>query len=218
MSRRITFYYAPHSRAMCTLALLETLGADYDIHLLDLQAGTQRMPEYLAINPMGKVPAIRHGDAVVTEQVAVMLYLADLYADAGLTPAIDDPLRGPYLRWSVFYAASFEPAVIDRSLKRDAAPAMSSAYGDYDTVIRTLANQLAQGPYLFGERFTAADVLWGVALRWTLAFGLVPDEPVFRDYVERVCAHPAVQRATELDAQYAVSQAAKAEAEADAVA
>jgi glutathione S-transferase len=212
MSRRITFYYAPHSRASCTLALLEALGADYDIHLLDLQAGTQRAPQYLAINPMGKVPAIRDGDAVVTEQVAVMLYLADLYAGAGLTPAIDDPLRGPYLRWSVFYAASFEPAVVDRSLQRDAAPAMQSAYGDYDTVIRTLAAQLANGPYLFGERFTAADVLWGVALRWTLAFGLVPDEPVFRDYVERVCAHPAVQRATALDAQYAASQAPAAEA------
>jgi glutathione S-transferase len=216
MSRRITFHYAPHSRASCTLALLEALGADYDIHLLDLQAGTQRAPEYLAINPMGKVPAIHHGDALVTEQVAVMLYLADLYADAGLTPAIDDPLRGPYLRWSVFYAASFEPAVIDRSLKRDAAPAMQSAYGDYDAVMRVLADQLRAGPYLFGERFTAADVLWGVALRWTLAFGLVPDKPVFRDYVARVCAHPAVQRATALDEQYAASLAAAAEAGATA--
>jgi glutathione S-transferase len=106
--------------------------------------------------------------------------------------------------------------VVDRSLKRDAAPAMSSAYGDYDTVIRTLATQLAQGPYLFGERFTAADVLWGVALRWTLAFGLVPDEPVFRDYVARVCVHPAVQHATELDARYAASQAANAGADAAA--
>lgn len=207
MSRRITFYYAPHSRASCTLALLEALGADYDIHLLDLQAGTQRQPDYLAVNPMGKVPAIRDGDAVVTEQVAVMLYLADVYANAGLTPAIGDAMRGPYLRWSVFYAASFEPAVIDRSLKRDEAPAMSSGYGDYDTVIRTLAAQLSTGPYLLGGRFTAADVLWGVALRWTLAFGLVPDEPVFRDYVERVCAHPAVQRATALDADYAALQA-----------
>jgi glutathione S-transferase len=210
MSRPITFYYAPHSRASCALAVLEALGADYDIHLLNLPAGTQRAPEYLAVNPMGKVPAIRHGDAVVTEQVAVMLYLADLHADAGLTPAIDDPLRGPYLRWSVFYAASFEPAVVDRSLKRDAMPAMGSPYGDYDTVMRVLAEQLRRGPYLFGERFTIADVLWGVALRWTLAFGLVPDEPVFRDYVERVCAHPAIQRATALDAEYAAAQAREA--------
>ena len=212
MSRRITFYYAPHSRASCTLALLEALGADYDIHLLDLQAGTQRAPEYLAINPMGKVPAIRDGEAVVTEQVAVMLHLADLYANAGLTPAVDDPLRGPYLRWSVFYAASFEPALIDRSLKREDAPAMSSPYGDFDTVVRTLADQLGRGPYLLGERFTAADVLWGVALRWALAFKLVPELPVFQDYVARVCAHPAVQRATALDGEYAAKQARDAEA------
>jgi len=212
MSQPITFYYAPHSRASCTLALLEALGANYDIHLLDLAAGTQREAVYLAINPMGKVPAIRDGDTVVTEQVAVMLYLADRHADAGLTPAIDDALRGAYLRWSVFYAASFEPAVIDRSLKREPAPAMNAAYGDYDTMIRTLAAQLAPGPYLLGERFTAADVLWGVALRWTLAFGLVPDEPVFRDYAARVCAHPAVQRALAMDDEYAAAQARQAEA------
>ena len=113
MSRRITFFYAPHSRAACTLALLEALDAEYDLHLLDLQQGTQREPTYLAVNPLGKVPAIRHGDAVVTEQVAILIYLADLYADRGLAPALDDPLRGPYLRWSVFYAACFEPAITD---------------------------------------------------------------------------------------------------------
>ncbi|GAB1596892.1 glutathione S-transferase family protein [Lysobacter claricitrinus] len=212
MSRRITFFYAPHSRAACTLALLETLGADYDLHMLDLVAGTQRQPDYLAINPLGKVPAIRHGDAVVTEQVAVLLYLADLYADKGLAPAIDDPLRGPYLRWVAFYGASFEPAIIDRSQERGAGAAMSSPYGDYDTVMRALAAQLSTGPYLLGERFTAADVLWGTALRWALAFKLVPDEAVFRDYVARATAHPGIQRATALDAEYAASQAERREA------
>ncbi|GAB6194769.1 glutathione S-transferase family protein [Lysobacter xanthus] len=210
MSRKITFHYAPHSRATCTLALLEALGADYELRVLDLKAGEQRQPAYLAINPLGKVPAIEHGDAVVTEQVAILVYLADLYSDAGLAPALDDPLRGPYLRWSVFYAASFEPAIVDRAQQRDGGPAMSSAYGDYDAVMDALEAQLALGPYLLGERFTAADVLWGTALRWALAFGLAPDRAVFRDYVARVTALPAIERATALDARHAALQAGEA--------
>lgn len=212
MSRRITFYYAPHSRAACTLALLEVLEADYELHTLDLTAGTQREPAYLAVNPLGKVPAMRHGDAVVTEQVAILIYLADLYSDRGLAPALDDALRGPYLRWGVFYAAAFEPAIMDRSRGVATGPAMSSPYGDYDAVVAALAAQLANGPYMLGERFTAIDVLWGVALRWAMAFKLVPDQPVFRDYVERVTAHPAIARASALDERYAAEQAARREA------
>jgi glutathione S-transferase len=208
MNRHVTLFYAPQTRASGTLALLEALQADYALHMLDLKAGTQREPAYLAINPMGKVPAIRHGDAVVTEQVAVMLYLADLYADRGLAPALDDALRGPYLRWMAFYGSCFEPAVMDRSMKRDAGDPTSSGYGGYDTVMDTLAGQLALGPWLLGERFTAADVLWGTALKWTMQFGLVSDRPVFRDYVDRVAAVPAIQRAAELDLQYAQRKAA----------
>jgi len=208
MNRHVTFFYAPQTRASGTLALLEALQADYTIHLLDLKAGTQREAAYLAVNPMGKVPAIRHGEAVVTEQVAVMLYLADLYADRGLAPALDDALRGPYLRWIAFYGSCFEPAVIDRSMQRDAGDPTSSGYGSYDAVIETLAAQLATGPWLLGERFTAADVLWATALKWTMQFGLVPERAVFRDYVERVAAVPAIRRAAELDAHYAARKAA----------
>ena len=212
MSRRITFHYAPHSRALCTLALLETLGAEYDLHVLDLTAGAQREPAYLAVNPLGKVPAIEHDGVVVTEQVAILIHLADLYADRGLAPAFDDPLRGAYLRWAVFYAACFEPAIVDRSRGVATGPSMSSPYGDYDAVIAALAAQLTRGPYLLGERFTAIDVLWGTALRWAIAFGLVPDEGVFADYVARVTAHPAIVRATALDERHAAEQAAHREA------
>ncbi|MFP7722365.1 glutathione S-transferase family protein [Lysobacter sp. A3-1-A15] len=208
MNRQITFFYAPQTRASGTLALLEALGAEYDIHMLDLKAGTQRDPAYLAVNPMGKVPAIRHGDAVVTEQVAVMLYLADLYAERGLAPGLEDPLRGPYLRWMAFYGSCFEPAVVDRSLEREAGEASSSGYGSYDHVMDALAGQLGTGPWLLGERFTAADVLWGTALKWTLQFGLVPDRAVFRDYVERVAAVPAIQRAAGMDEAHAARLAA----------
>ncbi|MEO7335039.1 MAG: glutathione S-transferase [Caldimonas sp.] len=202
---RVTFFHSPNTRSGGALALLEELGADYDLKLLDQKAGEQRRAEYLAVNPMGKVPTIRHGDAVVTEQGAVFTYLADLYPQAGLAPAIGDPLRGPYLRWLFFYGSSFEPAVVDRALKREPAPASTSPYGEYDTMLGTLVGQLEKGPWLLGERFSAADVLWGTALRWTTQFKLVPEMPVLRDYIDRVAARPAAVRAREKDAGFAAS-------------
>jgi glutathione S-transferase len=108
-STPITLHHAPNTRSTGALILLEELGAPFELHLLNMKAGEQREPAYLAINPMGKVPAVTHGDALVTEQVAVFLYLADLFPQAGLAPAIGDPLRGPYLRWMVFYGSCFEP-------------------------------------------------------------------------------------------------------------
>ena len=137
-SRRVVFYHSPQSRSAGTLFLLEELGADYELRPLDLQKKESRSSEYLGVNPMGKVPAIVHDGALVTEQGAVYTYLADLYPEAGLTPAIGDPLRGPYLRWMFFYNASFEPALIDKSMKREPAPPSTSPYGDYDTMLKTL--------------------------------------------------------------------------------
>lgn len=203
---RVTFFYAPHTRAGGTLALFEELGVDYDLHLLSLKAGTQRAPEYLAVNPMGKVPAIVHDGALVAEQPAVFIYLADLYADKGLAPPIGDPLRGPYLRWLVFYGSCFEPAIVDRAMKREPAAPSTSPYGTWEQVLDTLTVQLAQGPYLFGERFTAADVLWGTALNWTTQFQLVPELPVIRGYIDRVLARPAMQRALAKDAEFAARE------------
>ena len=109
---RITLYYSPQTRATGARILLEELGAPYDLHVLNMKAGEQRQPAYLAVNPLGKVPAIRHGEALVTEQVAITIYLAELFPQAGLTPALNDPLRGPYLRWIAYYGASFEPGTI----------------------------------------------------------------------------------------------------------
>ncbi|ANI16125.1 glutathione S-transferase [Pseudomonas citronellolis] len=200
--RRITFYHSPQTRSSGTLALLEELGADYDLHLLNMQAGEQRQPAYLAINPMGKVPAIRQGEALVTEQGAVYIYLADLYPEAGLAPAIGDPLRGPYLRWLVFYGSSFEPAVTDRSLGREPAPQARSPYGDFETVMKVIDEQLQKGPYLLGERFTAADVLWGSALAWTTHFGIVQKTPAIERYIAKVTARPSFAKIAERDAQW----------------
>jgi glutathione S-transferase len=164
-----------------------------------MKAGEQRKPDYLAINPMGKVPAILHGDALVTEQPAVYLYLADLFPEAGLTPAIGDPLRGPFLRWLAFYGSSFEPGLVDKSQGHAPSPAMAP-YGDYDTMLKTLVDQLGRGPYILGERFTAADILWGSALNWTTMFKLVPELPVITAYIARMNARPAFVRAREKDA------------------
>ena len=107
MSDTVTLYHAPNSRSSAALTLLEELGAPYRLHVLNLNAGDQRQPAYLAVNPMGKVPAITHGGALITEQVAIFIYLADLFSNAGLAPQIGDPLRGPYLRWLVFYGSCF---------------------------------------------------------------------------------------------------------------
>jgi glutathione S-transferase len=166
----------------------------------------QRKAEYLAINPIGKVPALRHGDALITEQVAVFLYLADLYPEAGLTPKIGDPLRGPYLRWMVFYGSCFEPALIDRSQNREPAPQTMSPYGDFDTMLKTLTDQLAKGQYLLGDKFTAADVLWGTALTWVTMFKLVPTLPIIQAYIDRVNARPSSARARTKDAELAAAQ------------
>jgi glutathione S-transferase len=206
MSDRVTFFHAPNTRSGGTLLLLEELGADYDLHLLDMKAGDQRKPEYLAINPMGKVPAIKHGDAVITEQVAVFLYLGDLFPKAGITPRIGDPLRGPYLRWMAFYAGCLEPAMVDKALKREPAPPSMSPYGTYESVISAIVGQLSTGPWLLGERFTVADVLWGTALSWMRQFQLFPEDPAIVAYTDRFNARPLVARCKAQDAEIAAVQ------------
>ncbi|MGC2780986.1 MAG: glutathione S-transferase family protein [Bradyrhizobium sp.] len=205
---RITLYYSPQTRAAGARILLEELGAPHDLHILNMKAGEQRKADYLAINPLGKVPAIRHRGQIVTEQVAIFIYLADLFPNAGLTPALDDALRGPYLRWIAYYGSSFEPAVIDHFMKREPAPLTQSPYADYDTMLGALEQQLAQGPYLLGERMTAADILWGVALNWTMMFGVVPRNDVFARYAERITSRPAFQRVTAADVEMAAQHAA----------
>ena len=208
MTSKIDFYHAPNSRSGGTLALLEELGVDYELHLVNLKSGEQRQAAYRHVNPMGKVPAIRHLETLITEQPAVFLYLADLFPEKGLAPAIGDPLRGPYVRWLVYYGSSFEPAVVDRSAKREPVAPSTSPYGTWDDVYNTITGQLEKGPYLLGERFTAADVLWGGALHWMTLFKIMPETPAVRAYIDRVVTRPAIQRAAAKDVEYAAQQAA----------
>lgn len=206
---RITLYHAPQTRSTGVRVLVEELGADVDVVVLDLKAGEHLRPDFLAVNPLGKVPALLDGDALVTEQVACYLFLADRFPERGLAPAIGDPLRGPYLRWMAFYGSSFEPACVDRALKREPGMRAMSPYGDYDATVKAVAGQLARGPWMLGERFSALDVLWGGALGWMTGFGIVDSTPVIAAYVERVAARPASRKVRDEDAALAAGQAAK---------
>lgn len=203
---RIVLYHAPQSRSSGTAVLVEELGADVDVTIIDMKAGETRRPAFLAINPMGKVPALVEDGAVVTEQVAIYLFLADRFPDRGLAPPIGDPLRGPYLRWMALYGSSFEPACIDRATKREPVGRGMSPYGDFDTVLRTVTDQLARGPYILGERFTAADVLWGGAFAWLTTFGIVEKTPLIEAYIGRITSRPAYRKVTEADAALAAAQ------------
>lgn len=204
----LTLYHNPKSRSASARVLLEALGVPYDVQTIDFANGQNRTPEFLALNPLGKLPTLVHDGAVITEQVAITIYLADRFPAAGLAPAVDDLLRGPYLRWLAFYAACFEPALMDHAFQRTPLDPATSPYRDYDTVIETLVAQLERGDYLLGDTLTAADLLWGTGLRWTTAFGIVPKLPAIMAYIERVSAHPAMIRAAELDAEDAGAPAA----------
>lgn len=204
----LTLYHAAPSRSSGVVALLEALGADYTLEVLDLKAGDNLTPAFLAINPMGKVPTLVHNGVVVTEQVAIYQYLAERYPDAGLAPAIGDPARGPFLRWLAFYAACLEPAMVDRAMKRDAGDRGMSPYVDADTVVQVVEDHLAKVPYFLGERISAVDLLWGSALGWMAMFGLLQPGPGTAAFIERMAAHPALVRAGEIDAGLAATPAA----------
>ena len=213
-NRHVTLFHSPQTRSSGVLTLLEELGADYELHVLNMKKNEQRGAAYLAINPMGKVPAIMHNGALVTEQVAVYTYLADLYPEAGITPMMDDPqtahLRGPYLRWMAFYGSSFEPAFVDKAMKREPGAASMSPYGSVEDVWNAVTGQLAKGDYMLGDKFTALDVLWGAALNWMTMFGIAPETPVVRGYIDRFKARPEVARAGKIDADLVAKQAKEA--------
>ena len=196
----LTLYHAAPSRSSIALWMLEEVGAPYDIHLLRLSEGDQRKPEYLAVNPMGKVPTLKHGDTVITEVAAICAYLADAFPQAKLNMPIGDPRRGPYLTWLFFGPGCLEPAMTDHVFPRKEQPRRSQlGYGDYDTTLNVVAQALGEGPYLLGERFTAADLVIGANIRWGMIFKMVPERPEFVAYAKRLADRPAAQRAEAKD-------------------
>ena len=203
----ITFYHAAPSRGSIVHWMLEEAGAPFRVELLDLAQGQQKDPAYLAINPMGKVPAIVHHGVVVTEVAAICCHLADAFPEAGLAAPIADPGRGPYLKWLFFGPGCLEPAMADRMFKREPAPARALGYGAYGTTQDVVTRAVAPGPYLLGDRLTAADVVIGSTLRWGLMVGAVPERPEIVAYTSRLAERPALQRAQAKDAELAASLA-----------
>ena len=193
MSDEITFYHNPQSRARIVHWMLEEVGAPYRIVPIDFQTGENRTPEFLAINPMGKLPTIVHRGVVVTEAAAIIAYLADAFPAANLAPAADDPRRGTYFRWLVFGASCFEPALIDKMFKRpDVENPASLGYGSYDATLNALKGALTPGPFLLGDTFSAADVYIASELGWAMSFGApgLKGEKVFDDYVALATSRP----------------------------
>ena len=203
---KLTLYHGSPSRSSIVLWMLEEIGEPYDIHLLSFAKGENRAPDYLAINPMGKVPALRHGDAIITEVAAICTYLADEFPHARLNIPVGDPRRGPYLKWLFFSPSCIEVAVLDKAAPRKEEPRRGMVgYGDFDSVMNVVAKAVAKGPYLMGEQFTAADVVLGSMLRWGMMFNLLPKRPEFEAYVGRLEQRPALQRANALDQELAAA-------------
>ena len=200
MSDEIVFYTNPMSRGRIVRWMLEELGRPYRTELLEYGT-TMKAPAYLAINPMGKVPAVAYRGVVVTECAAICAWLADAFPEAGLAPASDDPARGPWLRWLFFAAGPLEAAITARSLGllAPADKAMQAGYGRFEDAVDTLETALVPGPYILGERFSAADVYVGSQIIWGLMFKTLPERPAFQAYAGRLSSRPAAVRAREID-------------------
>ncbi|HEX8526177.1 glutathione S-transferase family protein [Allosphingosinicella sp.] len=201
MTETLTFYTNPMSRGRIARWMLEEVGEPYETVILGY-GEEMKSPDYLAINPMGKVPAIRHGDTVVTEGAAICAYLADMFPDKGLAPPPGNPRRGSYYRWLFFGAGPLEAAVTGKALGLLAPPEKSAmaGYGTFEDVMDTLEKAVSAGPYLCGEQqFSAADVYIGAQIGWGMMFGTIEPRPAFAAYVGRLQSRPAAVRAREID-------------------
>ena len=198
MAEELVFYTNPMSRGRIARWMLEEVGEPYRTEVLDY-GPAMRTPEFLAINPMGKVPAIRHGDAVVSESAAICAYLADAFPGAGLAPPTDR--RAAYYRWLFFAAGPLEAAVMDRLLGLEPPPEERPrvGYGDFATVMDMLEHAVKGGGYVAGERFTAADVYVGAHVNWGLFIKSIEARPAFADYWARLSERPAYRRSAEID-------------------
>jgi glutathione S-transferase len=194
MADDVIFYHNPLSRGRMAHWMLEEVGAPYRTVILDFDKREHKAPDYLKINPMGKVPAIVHRDTVVTETGAICAYLADAFPDAGLAPAVGDPMRGTYYRWLFFAAGCIEPALVDKMFQRPAIERKGAlGYGSYEDTLNALAGALDGRLWILGDLFSAADVYVGSQIIWAMRFGApgLKDNPVFISYAERLNGRPA---------------------------
>jgi glutathione S-transferase len=209
MADELVFYTHPQSRGRIVRWMLEEIGQPYRTELLEYGT-TMKAPAYLAINPMGKVPAIRHGDMVVTEAAAICAYLADAFPAARLAPPPGDRLRGPYYRWLFYGAGPLEAAWTNKAMGFVVPPERErmAGYGRFETVVDVLEQAFSRADYVVGDSFTAADVYLGSGLGFGMQFGMVEKRPAFERYCQRLNARRAALRAKEIDDALAAQQQA----------
>jgi glutathione S-transferase len=207
MTDELVFYTNPMSRGRIIRWMLEEVGQPYRTELVAYGAA-MKGPQYRSINPMGKVPALSHGDAIVTETAAICAYLADAFPDAGLAPPSGDRLRGPYYRWLFFTAGPIEAAVSNKALGFVVPEGRERmmGYGSYAEAMSALEGAVSRGDYLVGDRFTAADVYVGSQIGFGMQFGTIEKRPAFERYWSRLSARPAARRAKEIDDALAAEQ------------
>lgn len=197
----LVFYTNPMSRGRIIRWMLEEVGQPYETKILAWETGAAKSPEYLAINPMGKVPAIVHSGVVVTECAAICAYLADAFPQANLAPAPGSKDRGSYYRWLFFGAGPIEQMASFAALKLEVPEdqRMMVGFGCAADVLKTLEGALKDREFLAGDSFTAADLYIASHLGWGMGFGTIEKRPVFEDYVARLTARPAAVRANQID-------------------
>ncbi len=192
----ITLHHHPFSRAANALWMLEEVGVPYELAFVDIMKGEQKKPALVALNPMGKLPTLTDDDVVVTESAAIGLYLADRYSAGKLAPALDDPARGTYLRWSLFAPSVIEPGISAKLGGWD-FKAGQVGWGEFETMVDTMEKTIADKSYVLGDRFTMADVIFGGTIRFMLTVKALDPRPTFTAYAERLAARPAAKRADE---------------------
>lgn len=190
----IVLHHHPFSRASTVLWMLEEVGVPYETRFVDFKANAQKSPDFLALNPMGKLPTLVDGEAVVSEVAAIGLYLADRYAAGRLAPPLDSPKRAAYYRYSVLPSAVIEPACLAK-LKGFEVASSSAGWGDYPSMVAATVSAVGRGPYVLGDEFSMVDVILGATIRYMMRFKMIEELPVFVDYVGRLNARPANQRA-----------------------
>lgn len=195
----ITLFHHPFSRAAGTVWQLEEVGVEHELRFVDILAGEQKSPAILAMNPMGKLPTLKDGELVVTEGAAIGLYLADRYAPGRLAPALDDPARGTYLRWSCFAPSVIEPAVMSKLGGWEYEPGQAG-WGEHAAMLDSIEHALEGREFVLGDRFSMADVIFGGTLRYLLSVETIEARPAFVAYAERLSARPALRRADERNA------------------
>jgi glutathione S-transferase len=190
----IVLYHHPFSRAAGTLWMLEEVGVPYELRFVDLLTGQQKLPDILALNPMGKLPILTDGTALITESAAIGLYLADRYAPGRLAPRLDDPRRGTYLRWSLFAPGVIEPGLLAKAAGWTYKEGQAG-WGNHEAMIAAMQGALSDRDYLLGNEFSMSDVIFGGTVRFMLMFKMLEPLPVFVAYAERLAARPALKRA-----------------------